>query len=128
MTQRAFKWFILVMLVATVPVPFFLFMAIGFFPVAGIIAISVTSKDLLLAIFGLVHVIVVGAVFYGVASAASKLSTRVSPRIRLGIASVICIALIWVTFQPWYGWGGYATSRFHSLYFLLHDLPSGQGV
>jgi hypothetical protein len=121
MTRRALKWFVFAMLVMTVPVLFFLFSVAGFFPVVGIIAICAAGKDLALAAFGIVHVAVYGALFYGIAFAVSKLCGRMSERIRLGLAAIIGIALVWVTFQPWYGWGGDGTSRFYSLYFLLHD-------
>ncbi len=50
MTPRALKWFIFAILVATFPVIFYAFMWIGILPVAGIIAISDTAGDFLLAI------------------------------------------------------------------------------
>jgi hypothetical protein len=93
MTQRALKWFTFAMLVATVPVIFFLFMWVGFLPVAGIIAISATAGDFLLAIVGLVHVALFGGMFYGISVLISRVSAGVPERVRLGVAVIIGIAL-----------------------------------
>ena len=115
MTQNALKWFMFAMLVATVPVIFYLFMWVGFLPVAGIIAISATAGDVLLAIVGLGHVALFGGVFYGISVLVSRACAGASERVRLGVAAIIGISLAVVTLQPWYGIG----RGFHSLYYLL---------
>jgi hypothetical protein len=115
MTQNALKWFIFAMLVATVPVIFYLFMWVGFLPVAGIIAISATAGDFLLAIVGLLHIALFGGVFYGISVLVSRTCAGASERVRLGVAAIIGIALGVVTLQPWYGSG----DGFHSLYYVV---------
>jgi hypothetical protein len=115
MTQRALKWFIFAMLVVTVPVIFFLFMWVGILPVAGIIAVSATAGNFLLAVVGLVHVALFGGIFYGISVLISRACADASERVRLGVAAIIGIALGVVTLQPWYGRG----EGFHSLYYLL---------
>jgi hypothetical protein len=115
MTQNTLKWFIFAMLVATVPVIFFLFVWVGFLPVAGIIAMSATGGDFPLAMVGLVHIALFGGVFYGISVLVSRVCADASQRVRLGVAVIIGIALGVVTLQPWYGIG----RGFHSLYYLL---------
>ena len=115
MTQRALKWFIFATLVATVPVIFYLFTWSGLLPVAGIIAMSVTGGDFLLAIMGLVHLALFGGVFYGIAVLVSRACARASERLRLGVAAIIGIALGVVTMQPWYDIGDGS----HSLYYII---------
>jgi hypothetical protein len=115
MTQNALKWFVFAMLVATAPVIFYLFMWVGFLPVAGIIAISATAGDFLLAIVGLLHVALFGFVFYGLAVSISRACAGASERMRLGVAAIIAILLGVVTLQPWYGTG----DGFHSLYYVI---------
>ncbi len=115
MTQRALKWFIFAMLVATVPVIFYAFMWVGFLPVAGIIAISAAAGDLLLAILGLVHVAIFGGVFYGISVLISRACSGASGHVRLGVAAIIGTVLGMVTLQPWYSAG----DGFHSLYYVV---------
>jgi hypothetical protein len=79
MTQRALKWCIFAMLVLTVPVIFYVFMWIGVLPVAGIIAMSATAGDFLLAVVGLVHVALFGGMFYGIAVLISRACVQRSP-------------------------------------------------
>ncbi len=126
MTPRIFKWVIFVSLALSVPVLFFLGMAIGFFPMLGIATISLSSlgNDLFLSIAGLMHLVVYGALFYGVALGASKLASRLSGGLRLALAVLIVSALTWTTFQPWYGWGGDATSRYYPLHFIVRKALS----
>jgi hypothetical protein len=115
MTQYAFKWCMFAMLVLTVPVIFYVFMWIGFLPVAGIIAMSATAGDFLLAVVGLVHVALFGGMFYGIAVLISRVFAGASGRVRLGIAAIIGIALGVITLQPWYDIG----DGFHSLYYVV---------
>lgn len=115
MTQRALKWFIFAMLAATVPVIFYAFMWVGFLPVAGIIAISATAGDFLLAILGLVHVAIFGGVFYGISVLVSRACAGASGHVRLSVAAIIGIVLGVVTLQPWYSAG----DGFHSLYYVV---------
>jgi len=130
MTPRVFKWVLFAALCIAPPVLFFLGMAGGFFPVAGIAAISLASisSDLTLTAVGLLHVALFGTFFYGVASGLSKLAGRLSAGLRLAIAIVLLVCLGWVTLQPWYGWGGYATSRYFPLRVILQRALSGQGA
>ena len=123
-----FKWAIFVSLALSVPLLFFLGMAIGFFPMLGIATISLFSlgNDPFLSVFGVMHVVVYGALFYGVALGASKLTSRLSGGFRLALAVVIVSALTWTTFQPCYGWGGDATSRYYSLHFIVRKALSPQ--
>ncbi|KRA74514.1 hypothetical protein ASD78_13705 [Lysobacter sp. Root667] len=117
MTPRIFKWAIFASLILSVPLLFFLGMAAGFFPMLVIAAISLASlgTDPFLSIIGLVYVVAYGALLYGIALGASKLAGRLSGGLRLVLAIGIVSALAWTTFQPWYGWGGYATSRYYPL-------------
>jgi hypothetical protein len=115
MTQHALKWCIFAMLVLTVPVIFYVFMWIGVLPVAGIIAMSATAGDFLLAVVGLVHVALFGGMFYGIAVLISRACAEASGRVRLGVAAIIGIALGVVTLQPWYDVG----DGFHSLHYVL---------
>jgi hypothetical protein len=85
------------------------------FTVAGIIAISPTAGDFLLAIVGFVHLALFGGVFCGISVLVSRACAGASGRVRLGAAAIIGIALGVVTLQPWYGIG----SGFHSLYCLV---------
>jgi hypothetical protein len=115
MTQHALKWFIFAMLVLTVPVIFFLFTWVGFLPVAGIIAISVTGGEFDLAIMGLLHVALFGGFFYWISVFISRMCAGACERARIGVATIIGIALGVITLQPWYRNG----EHFHSLYYLL---------
>lgn len=126
MTPRTFKWVLFAALCISPPVLFFLGVAAGLFPVVAIaiIAFSSVSTDLPLTLVGLLHVALFGALFYGAALVASKLTERLSAELRLVAALIVLAVLGWVVLQPWYGWGGYATSRYFPLHVILQKALS----
>ena len=97
------RWVLFGAMVATFPAVYFLFVIGGFLPL--IYVAWLTRLDPSLWIANLVHLVVWGAIFYGVAWLAAKGLVRLPQWAGLSVFMVAIAALVWAAAQPIYGVG-----------------------
>lgn len=103
MGERAMRWLLVAVMAATVPALYFLFVVAGFLPLAYVA--WMTREDPSLWLPNLIHILVWGAMFYGVAWLVAKLLSRLPQAARFSMIAAIACGLVWVAFQPIYGVG-----------------------
>jgi hypothetical protein len=116
LTEKSIKWLLFGVLAGVFPVLFFLFMAIGFFPLPVIVALTLKQPKLLL--FSAVHLVIYGGAFYLAAIGGAKGISKLPLAARAVVVTLFLAFAAWLTLQPVYGWGGYATSIYKNLYEL----------
>lgn len=97
------RWLLFGAMVVAFPAVYFLFVIGGFLPL--IYVAWLTRLDPSLWIANLVHLVLWGAIFYGVAWLAAKGLARMPQWGRFSALAVLIGALVWVAEQPIYGVG-----------------------
>ena len=111
------KWIVFGLLAGFLPVLFYLGMAMGLFPLVVILLLPM--KDPRMLLFTIVHVVIYGSLFYVIAVGLARLISKLEVRLRAIALAAVFATITWITLQPLYGWGGYATSTYKNLFELL---------
>jgi hypothetical protein len=101
--ERAVRWIIFGAMVVAFPAVYFLFVIAGLLPLAYVAWLAYLDPGLWIA--NAIHLVVWGALFYGVAWLAGKGLARLPRWAGYTTLALILAALGWVALQPIYGLG-----------------------
>ncbi len=104
MTAKRMKWVLFCLMVATVPVLYYMFVIDGYLSLLAIVALSFRGVWGFV-LFNVVHLLIYGALFYWMATVISKRLARLSRTWRLVSFGSISAALVAISFLPVYGVG-----------------------
>lgn len=111
LSQRGIKWLLFLVMSLTLPSLYFVVVAIAFVPLIVIVR-SIFSE---LWLFGGIHSIIIGSIYFLIARLASNMIHYVqSERIRAGLLICIIAVLIVPAFFPIYVSGGHGSAKWYS--------------
>lgn len=103
MGERTMRWLLFGVMVLTVPAVYFLFVVAGFLPVVYVVWLTRLDPSLWLP--NVIHVVIWGAIFYGIAWLAARGLVRLPQWARFSALALVIAGLVWVAMQPIYGVG-----------------------
>ncbi|MCB1685477.1 MAG: hypothetical protein R3E82_16090 [Pseudomonadales bacterium] len=130
--RRTVTWFLTILLVHTIPVPFFAIQVAGLVPAIGLLALGVGSlielspEAVSLGMFALLPGLVFSVVLWALSAFAAR---RILARARLVPLTLAVIALICVgmALLPVYAMGGHGATAHSNLFGLLADFSRYRG-
>lgn len=103
MGERTMRWLLFGAMVLTVPAVYFLFVVAGLLPLVYVAWLTRLDPSLWLP--NVIHLLIWGAIFYGVAWLAAKGLARAPLAVRIFAVLLLVGGLVWVALQPIYGVG-----------------------
>lgn len=118
MSARAITWVLLVLMVATLPVLYFMFVIAGFLPLIEIVRL-LREGPWGFRLFNGIHLVIYGAIFYLIARLAARWLARLPVAGQVAGVAAIAAVLVAVSFAPIYGVGHneYAGVSVYRLFF-----------